>query len=404
MRGTVSALSAQTTADNTPTGLIAAGTWTRWVGLYDMARTGGCTATWCIEKAAKGVIHTSPPANSGLSPPPTERKAANGATRPVKGIGGAGITQTKWSPCGRYLLLNERQSTGMLVYDIRGTNKVLGFLAGRDARTHQRMSCDVFQGSDSVGGFEVWGGAMHGTVKVWEGVGNTEGCQWPSWEFSAADGADGTHGIVAPSVGSVSLHHSGSVVATCAGDHFVFGEDHPSRSRTDSAPDEPEENRPMPTQPPPRKRMEESSLKLWRIGASGAEEQAEAGVEPEYVDTSMADADEIEQHRQRVLSAIGAAEPELMEQSASESEATGKPEEQEAEEPEPPSLPAVETGNMPNLATHETAETAQVHGGDQAKDTAQNLSHVEEPDATDMPRPDVGSGGHVGRSDLPKIN
>lgn len=295
MRGTVSALSAQTNADDAPTGLIAAGTWTRWVGLYDIARSGECTATWSIAEAAKGVTYAQPPTDSSHSHDPTEPTFASGTTRPLQGIGGAGIIQTTWSPCGRYLLLNERQSTGMLVYDVRGTNKVLGFLAGRNARTHQRMSCDVFRGLDSVGGFEVWGGTLNGTVKVWEGVGNTEGCLWPSWGFSAADGGadDGRarEHVVAPALGSVALHFSGSVVATCAGSRVVPDEDAPLRSG----------------------RMEESSLKLWRIGASGDSNEIEPAIDPDGV-TTMGEADEIEKHRQRSLSALiteDSSKPEL---------------------------------------------------------------------------------------------
>ncbi|KAF3767614.1 hypothetical protein M406DRAFT_219593, partial [Cryphonectria parasitica EP155] len=201
MRGTTSALAAQTTSDGAPTGLLAAGTWTRWLGLYDMHRGRECTATWSIKEAA-----------------------TTGA------IGGAGILQTAWSPCGRYLLACERQSTGVLVYDVRITGKLLGVLAGRDACTHQRLSCDVFPGLDNVGGFEVWAGTRDGAVKVWEGVGNTESCQWPSWDFSTADGRPVPQegpgsGPMAPAVGSVGLHHSGSVVATASGCWNMPGEE-----------------------------------------------------------------------------------------------------------------------------------------------------------------------------------
>jgi len=58
-------------------------------------------------------------------------------------IGGAGITSMKWSPCGRYLYVAERQSDGIHVYDIRVHGKKLGVLAGRRARTNQRMAFDV---------------------------------------------------------------------------------------------------------------------------------------------------------------------------------------------------------------------------------------------------------------------
>lgn len=319
MRGTVSALSAQYAADDKASGLIAAGTWTRWIGLYDIARSGECTATWSIKEAAEGVVHTNPPADPGLSSAPTERKSAKGVTLPVRGIGGAGINQTVWSPCGRYLLINERQSTGMLVYDVRGANKVLGFLAGRNARTQQRMSCDVFPGLESVGGFEVWAGAMDGTVKVWEGVGNAEGCQWPSWDFSAADGAAGAQGVVSPALGSVGLHYSGSVVATCAGGWTIPEENDFAKYRARNEFNEAGDGRsftdpPSPTghplQRPAKTKVEDSCLKLWMIGASEPLDDTGAEDRPEQVDVSMREADEIEKHKQRALAALEITENE----------------------------------------------------------------------------------------------
>lgn len=223
MRGTISALGAQVTAESAYTGLVAAGTWTRSVGLYDFARGGECVSTWNVEEAARSAIVTgSPRAATKVS-----HSSADGVSWAItsgqpEGIGGAGINQTIWSPCGRYLLINERQSTGLLIYDVRVTNQVLGFLAGRDALTHQRLDCDVFRGLDAVGGFEVWAGTRNGTVKVWEGVGNAEGCQWPSWDFAAGDREEYT---ASPALGSVALHHSGSVVATCSGGWTIPNED-----------------------------------------------------------------------------------------------------------------------------------------------------------------------------------
>lgn len=217
MRGTVSALGAQATAESAYTGLVAAGTWTRSVGLYDFARGAECVSTWNIAEAASSAITTNPPRASEASQHSTDRVSSEVARGQSKGIGGAGINQTIWSPCGRYLLTNERQSTGVLIYDVRVTNQVLGFLAGRDALTHQRLDCDVFRGLDSVGGFEVWAGTRNGTVKVWEGVGNFEGCQWPSWDFSAGDIGKEKETAALPALGSVAMHHSGSVVATCSG-------------------------------------------------------------------------------------------------------------------------------------------------------------------------------------------
>lgn len=152
MRGIVSALSLQSSE-----GMLAAGTWTRWVGLYDTAGIGGSVATWSIAEAA-------------------DKHA---------GIGGTGITQTAWSACGRYLYVVERKSRGVLVYDIRVMGKLAAWLEGREAETNQRLGVDVFEGKD---GMEIWAGGTDGVVRVWEGVGKTEGPLEKSWEWKAHDG------------------------------------------------------------------------------------------------------------------------------------------------------------------------------------------------------------------------
>lgn len=157
MRGIVSALSLQPSPENADTGMLAAGTWTRWVGLYDMAGLGGTVATWSIAEAAD-----------------TDA-----------GIGGSGVTQTDWSACGRYLYVVERKSRGVLVYDVRVTGKLVGWLEGRDGETNQRLTVDTFE---TDRGMEIWAGGTHGVVKVWEGVGMGEGALKSAWEWKAHDG------------------------------------------------------------------------------------------------------------------------------------------------------------------------------------------------------------------------
>ncbi|KAI4603046.1 hypothetical protein KJ359_005836 [Pestalotiopsis sp. 9143b] len=183
MRGTISTLSAQPSEQGAAAGLVAAGTWTRWIGLYDFAQAGECVATWGIDSATKET-----------------------ASQDHEGVGGDGITQTCWSSCGRYLLVSERKSRGILVYDVRVTGQLLGWLEGRDALSNQRITLDVFPSQDGVG-FEVWSGTTSGSVKVWEGVGLTTGAQQPSWEWQAQDST----------VGSTCLHPTGTVIATCSG-------------------------------------------------------------------------------------------------------------------------------------------------------------------------------------------
>lgn len=171
MRGIVSALSVQG-AD----GLLAAGTWTRWVGLYDMEGVGGTVANWSVAEAADE--HAK--------------------------IGGAGLTQTLWSACGRYLYVVERKSNGVLVYDVRVMGKLVAWLEGRQALTNQRIGVDVYEGQE---GMELWAGGTDGMVRVWEGVGKSEGALERSWDWKAHDDP----------VSSTILHNSGTVIATCSG-------------------------------------------------------------------------------------------------------------------------------------------------------------------------------------------
>lgn len=158
MRGIISALSLQPSAgEETQAGMVAAGTWTRWVGLYDMAGVGGTVAQWSVAEAADSIA----------------------------GIGGMGVSQTAWSACGRYLYVIERKSDGVLIYDIRGERKMLAWLGGREAVTNQRLTVDTFQAG---GGMEIWAGGTDGVVRVWDGVGMSEGRMERSWEWKAHDG------------------------------------------------------------------------------------------------------------------------------------------------------------------------------------------------------------------------
>jgi hypothetical protein len=237
MRGTVSALASQPIIDAADGaggdgGLLAAGTWTRSLGLYDVMRSGQCVATWSV---------------------------AGAASQEVAGVGGKGVLQTLWSPCGRYLVVNERGATGLLVYDLRGTHRLLGWLEGRDGRTNQRLSCDVFPGTERVGGFEVWAGTKDGSVVVWEGVGNQEGGVAPSWDWKA-------HGSA---VGATAMHMSGSVVATCSGSWNIVDDNEEESSSDNSVESGSEASTASQRNWKPRVVVQETSLKVWSLGANG---------------------------------------------------------------------------------------------------------------------------------------
>ncbi|KAI0974495.1 hypothetical protein F4678DRAFT_378962 [Xylaria arbuscula] len=216
MRGTISALGGQPMDMGTGGSLVAAGTWTRWVGLYDFAQANQCVATWDIAAAVRG---TAASGNSNMD-------KNNAHSEKVNGIGGDGITQTIWSPCGRYLIICERKSRGALIYDVRVTGRLLGYLTGRDALGNQRIACDVFPGPDGNSGFEVWSGTSSGIVKTWEGVGSREGPHAPAWEWTAHRST----------VGSACLHPSGAVIATCAGSWEFPNEDDEGDSTHNSPP------------------------------------------------------------------------------------------------------------------------------------------------------------------------
>ncbi|KAL6719366.1 hypothetical protein ACLMJK_003605 [Lecanora helva] len=160
-------------------GVLAAGTFTRCVSLYDSHGSGDCIATF-----------------SPNNP--------NGAPKNNKEAQGAGVTQLLFSN-PHYLIIAERSSTGISIYDTRNLTHRLAWLRGRSAQTPQRMSIDIT--TNSNGSSEIWAGGTDGCVRCWEGVGMREGVVEPSWGFQA-------HGDV---VGSVGWHPGGGVLATCSG-------------------------------------------------------------------------------------------------------------------------------------------------------------------------------------------
>ena len=150
MKGIVSAL-----ASNTD-GILAAGTFTRWVGLCDARVGGGISAVFPLDE--------------------------NDKRKEQAGVGqGTGITQLLWSTCLRYLCVIERNTDGIGVWDIRGSGERLAWLNRRKALTPQRLGAEIV---DS----EVWAGGMDGNIRVWEGLGASEGVVEPCLEFHAHDG------------------------------------------------------------------------------------------------------------------------------------------------------------------------------------------------------------------------
>lgn len=189
MKGIVSALAVNPSGD----GILAAGTYTRHVGLYNSNGSGESLGTFSIAK-----------------------------TEANREIGGRGITQLCWSPCGRYLYIAERKSDGILVYDVRVTGQMLGHLRGRKALTNQRMKIDVVAAGPD-GSHEVWAGGTDGFMRVWKSPEYSAGGQDPDAEFKVHDGMKAPGSSQDPIltildvVTSAMFHPMANVVATSSG-------------------------------------------------------------------------------------------------------------------------------------------------------------------------------------------
>lgn len=151
-RGIISALR------NSPDGLLAAGTLDRNIGLFDHNGFQECSTAFSL-------------------PPPENKNSRRD---------GSGVTHLRWSPCGKYLLVAERQSDIIHIYDVRTTHRRVGWLSGRRADTTQKLGMDIVPTGD--GGFEVWAGGMDGCVRMWRNVGKGEGEQAPEREVKLHDG------------------------------------------------------------------------------------------------------------------------------------------------------------------------------------------------------------------------
>ncbi|KAF2472095.1 uncharacterized protein BDR25DRAFT_324588 [Lindgomyces ingoldianus] len=150
--------------------ILAAGTWTRYVGLYEAEGSGNPITTISLP--------------GGPSWNPGHRGNDNE-------LAGGGISEVKWSPCGRYIYVAERDSDVLMFYDIRNLSLGLGYCKGRNALAKQKLGFGVWTAAaaDEVfareGGVEVladnerenlgvrtvdheiWAGGIDGVVRVW---------------------------------------------------------------------------------------------------------------------------------------------------------------------------------------------------------------------------------------------
>jgi hypothetical protein len=157
-KGWISALTLSPPTTFSHGGVLAAGSRTRNVGIYD-AISGEEITTFSLPGTLNG------------------RKLCNENLRHVMGDG---VSCLKYSPCGKYLYVAERQSDVLLIYDVRNFTLALGYCAGRAALTKQKLGFDVWNAGSSpydVEGMahEVWAGGTDGMVRVWRDPYRKEG-------------------------------------------------------------------------------------------------------------------------------------------------------------------------------------------------------------------------------------
>lgn len=177
-------------------GLLAAGSSNRTVGIFSSSGHGSCETAFSVAP---------------------ERGDTDAST-----YSGTGITSLSWTPDATYLLIGERQSDGIHVYDVRNQLKRVAWLAGRNALTTQQLG---FSTVPTQSGLEVWAGGMDGVVRVWQKPGQMEGVQQPNSEL------EGMHD---DSVTSAVWHPGGAVMATCSGQRRYDDEDE-GTTRTDNS-------------------------------------------------------------------------------------------------------------------------------------------------------------------------
>ena len=170
VRGFISAL-----AIDGPYNVLAAGTLSRQVGLYDNAGNGECVGAFSVN--------------------------GNDADQEISG---GGITQVLWSACGRYLHVVERKSRGTMIYDIRKTGQLLSWTTGRNASTNQRMNVELTHTSINQ---DVLAGGTDGNFRTWAAPHLTEGPVEPTTMTQLHNDC----------VNGIGLHHTDEVLVTADG-------------------------------------------------------------------------------------------------------------------------------------------------------------------------------------------
>jgi hypothetical protein len=146
-KGHISALSVSSSSLYYGAGILAAGSRTRYVGLYD-------------SMGGQEITHLTLPGKS-------DRYGMRDST--LSELSGQGVTHLKWSADGNYLYITERHSDVILIYDVRKFSLMLGYCAGRAALTNQKLCFDLWSPPDTSSDVsqEVWAGGTDGKIRVW---------------------------------------------------------------------------------------------------------------------------------------------------------------------------------------------------------------------------------------------
>lgn len=174
-------------------GLLTAGSRTRCIGIYD-ATSGAEITTFSLPGTLDG-------------------KKIKSRHEDMQRVMGDGVSCLKYSPCGTYLYVAERQSDVLLIYDVRHFSLALGYCKGRNAMSNLKCGFDVWNAGASpydVEGLshEVWAGGVDGKVRVWRDPYRKEGAVEADEVVVVGEGD-------APVVGTMVHASGGLAVAAC---------------------------------------------------------------------------------------------------------------------------------------------------------------------------------------------
>ncbi|RAR09394.1 WD40 repeat-like protein [Stemphylium lycopersici] len=202
-KGYISALSLSSPSTTSHDGLLAAGSWTRHVGIYDPV-------------SGTNITHLALPGTTTAATSGVKLRNEN-----LKHVMGDGVSSLKWSPCGQYLYVAERNSDVLLIYDVRNFSLSLAYCTGRKALTKQKLGFDIWNAGASpydIEGLshEIWAGGTDGRIRVWRDPYVKEGAVEADEVVSVGDEDE-------PVVAAL-VHPSGSLAAAACGVVKIAGE------------------------------------------------------------------------------------------------------------------------------------------------------------------------------------